>query len=451
MSSSSVEFLKSAVVILGLCTLGAAVGIYLLMEIHYRRQQARQARKVILENRLSRAPAEKDPRVSWSTSSRADREIIMDILAEQATLADPKWQDAIQQVFFSLGVFDEWLGDLRRGSVARRVHAAMRLGSVRDPRAVEALVSAAEDRAWQVRLAITISLGRWADPRGVPGLIRVARHPSRSVPDLTLAAALAACAEEQPALLAGLLRAPESRLRIIASWALSEIADPSVLQPLLDITEDPDPEVRAKSARALARLHERESVEALSRLARDPVWFVRVRAQDALAELGDVRGEDAVLSGIEDPVREVRYRAASALRRIRGMRGEVAARVLFTTSPRGFRSLISEWDRAGFLWEVVKGLSACSSQSFRASVKTVRILIAARVTRVLSNFILYFPDLKARLRLVLLFRESSSPKVEAEILAVARSPACHRLVARKIFELFSDASSPSVGRQPQVP
>jgi hypothetical protein len=437
MTSSPFDILKFAVILLGLSTVGAAAAIYLLMEIHFHRQLARQARRVILENRLSPAPAEDQPEVFWSKSSRRDQEIILDILVDQADEGGSQGQNAIRQTLIGLGVMDDWLHDLRHGSVAGRVRAAMRLASVRDPSGVEALVRAAEDSSWQVRLAVTLALGRLKDPAGVQGLIRVAQNLSRTVPDLTLAAALAACAEKDPALLAELVRSPQARLRILASWALSEVADRSVLDALLEITSDPDPEVRAKSARALARVRERESVAALTRLAKDPVWFVRVRALDALGELGE--GE-AAFAALEDPVREVRARAAFALRQIDGMKGEVAAKVLAVASRRGFNSLISEWDRAGFLWEVVKGLSTRDWGRYRESVRTVRILIDAGVTHSLAHFVLVFPDLKVRLRLVRLFRESQSPDLRAEILALAGQPGCHALVKREIMELFSSAA-----------
>ena len=428
--------LKTAVLILGVSTLAFALAIYLLMEIHYRRQLSRQVRRVMLESQLLTIPAQGVSEVFRSTSNQQDRKIILGILVDQAAWGDVQWQNAVRQMVAGTGILDRWLADLRGGSVVRRVRAATYLGSIRDPSVTGALVGAAEDHSRLVLLAVAISLGRLREPRGVEGLIRIARHLSRSVPDLTLAAALAACAETQPALLVELLHARESRLRIIASWALSEIADRSVLQPLLEITEDPDPEVRAKSARALARLHEPESVEALSCLARDPVWFVRIRALDALGQLGEVAGETAALRGLEDSSREVRARAAFALRKIRGMKGEVAAQVLANASRRGFNSLLSEWDRNGFLWELVKGLSIGNPERYYESVKTVRMLIEAEMIHALANFILVFPDLKVRLRLVRLFGESESAGVIAEVNAIARSPACHRLVARKIAREF---------------
>ena len=442
MTSHSVEFLKTAVLILGCSTLGTSIAIFVLMEFRFRRQQAREVRKLILSSRLSPSPEEQDAEISWSASSRADRELIMDILTDPARTEDTRWLMAIGQTVMNLGVYDLWIGELLGGSVTRKVLAAKRLGAIPDPRGVEALVAAGRDPSRRVRLAVALALGRLKSPEGIEGLLRVAHHPVEAVPQLTLAAALASCAEGTPALLNELLRSPETRLRIIATWALSEIADRTVLNPLLDIAGDPDPEVRGKSARALARIHDREAVAALLRLARDRVWFVRVRALDALGELGDPEGESAALRGLEDSVREVRYRAAFALRRILGMKGEIAAWVLATASRRGFNSLISEWDRAGFLWQVVSGLSTRDWARYRESLRTVRILISAGVLHALAHFMVVYPDTKIRIRLARLFAESNLPGAREELRAAAANLLCHPMVLAEIAKLLPEAASP---------
>ena len=436
MGTPAFDVLTSAVLILGLGTLGAAVGIFLVMEFHFHRQVAREARRLVLASRLSPMPEEQGPEVFWSGSSREDREIILDILVEQCASSDAKWRLGVKQMLGGLGVFDRWLRELQGGPVARRVQAAIRLGSIHDSRGVQALVAAAADDSWQVRLAVTMALGRLKDPEGVSGLVRVAQNPARSVPDLTLAAALAACAEGNPSLLAPMLLSPGPRQRIVASWALSEVGDLSVVDQLLVVTRDPDPEVRAKSARALARIHAPASIEALCRLAKDKVWFVRVRALDALGELREPAGENVALGALEDSAREVRYQAAATLRRICGMNSETAATVLKTCSRRGFNSLISEWDRAGFVGTMVSRLSPRDWPQFLDTLRSIRILISAGVTHALGNFILVFPDIKVRLRMVRLFLESGSSDVHAQLLALAKEPSCDPRVACKIATAF---------------
>lgn len=443
MGSLSFELLKSAVLILGLVTLVTAVGIFVLMEIRFNRQTARQVRQIILTSRLSPAPEEQNPQVFWSKSNRADREIIEDILVEKSHSSDAGWNRGVRQQLVALGIFDRWLDELKSKKVNRRVQAVIRLGAVPDPRGVEALVEAAKDPSRHVRMAAVLALGRLKHPQGVKGLAEIARSSTRVVPDLTLAAALASCAEGNPTVLNELLTSPQARTRIVAVWALSEIADARVLSQLLPLASDPDPEVRAKSARALARIDEPPTLEALGRLAHDPVWFVRVRAMDALGQLRNPAGEAPALNGLEDSVRDVRYRAAFALRQIAGMKCEVAIKVLSSASRRGFNSLISEWDRAGFLWEVVSGLSTRDWQRFQESFATVKFLIGAGATDAILNFVRVFPDLKVRLRLVRVLAEQGSPTARAGLLEVASRPACDRLVAAKIRAAISETASHS--------
>lgn len=442
MNQLSLEHLRSAVYVLSLSSLAMAFLVYLLMEIQHRRHLTREVRRIMLANKLGLTLDEDALRALWTASGRADREIIEDILVAQRRLPDPGRSGAAENAALGAGIHGAWIKQLREGRVSRRVRAAAMLGHFRDQRGVEALGAAAEDPSPQVALAVAISLGRLGDPRGMPGLMRLTKQPRRVIPDLTLAAALAACARGQPTLLAELLKAPEVRLRSIAAWALSEVADPTVLPELLLAARDAEPEVRAKVARALSHISAPEAVDALSSMARDPVWFVRVRALDALGRLRDLRGEPAALAGLADPVREVRNRAASALRQIGGMKSAVMAKVLATGSRRSFECLLSEWERGGFLERVVAQLAGRDWAKFAESQEFVKTLIAAGVTRALVNFVLVFPDIKVRLRLLRLLAQAPRPVVREALLAVAARPQCDRRVAAAIRARIAPAGSP---------
>lgn len=432
MNQPGLRLLESTVIFLGILAVALAVLVYLLMDIRYRRQLARSARRMILSSRFLPFPKPEGLKALWSKSRRGDRAIIEEILADLCRLAQGGTDRSVAEAVIEAGIFDRWVRNLEKGRTSRRITAAIRLGYVPCARAVDALVRACEDRSPEVRLAAALSLGRQKDPRGLPGLMKIADRPPTDVPDLTLAAALAQCAEGSPEKLGDFLGSRQVRHRLLGAWALSEIADRKVLLHLLTASRDAEPEVRAKVARAFARIPDPKSAEALVRMAQDPVWFVRVRALDALGRLQEFSGWEVALLGLDDEVREVRYRAAFALRQIGGMKGDVAAKMLGSRSRASFNDLMSEWERAGFLWRVVAGLSTRDWAQFMESRELVRVLIAAGVTRTLVNFLAVYPDTKVRLRLLRLIVEASAPQGQADLLELARQPRCDPRVAAAI-------------------
>ncbi len=443
MTEPSLQLLKTTVLFLSLFAVALALVVYLLMDVRYRHQLARDARRLILSSRLFPNLKTEELRKLWSRSGHRDREIVEDIVADLSRSASGS-AGPVEQAAIEVGIMDRWIEDLTRGGTSEKIRAAKHLGSVHDARGVEALNRALEDRSPEVRLAATVSLGRLKDPKGLTGLKRVASLLSSAMPDLTLAAALAECAKGYPREIMNLLHASEARTRVIGAWAVSEVADRTVLQKLLIASRDPDPEVRAKVARALARIPGPESAEALCRLAKDPIWFVRVRALDALGRLQETSGWAAAVLALEDEVREVRYRAAFALRQIQGMKGDIAVKILSTCPRASFDSLISEWERAGFLWQVVGGLSTRDWSQFLESREVVRMLVAAGVTRALVHFVLVYPDIKVRLRLLRHLIEAPDSNLGPELLKLAGQPRCDPRVAAAIRRAFPRAGAPSV-------
>jgi HEAT repeat protein len=428
----SIDLVGFAVVALGSCVIGLAIVLYLFMQIHHRLRIARGTRRVILEARLVPAPKREDVQRLWLQSSEGDREILGDILADRCQLADPVGSETLRQAVAEAGVLDHWLNTLRTAPRPLRVRAALWLGCVRDERAVAALAQAAEDPSAEVRRAVALGLGRLQDPGGIPGLMSLAQRPRSEMPDLTLAAALAGCAKGCPEQLTPLLRAPGARQRQVAAWALSEVATPGVLPELLLASHDRDPEVRAKVARALARIPGTDSAPILVDLANDPVWFVRVRALAALGRRGSPAGEEAALRGLDDKVREVRYRAAYALRQARGMKGAVMTQVLNSRPRRSFNSLISEWDRAGFLWSLMQDLKPAKREAFLESWATLRSLVTHGYTRALVHLVLAYPDVKTRLRLLRILLSAGGPKLRDQLMSLVGRPECDPWVAAAI-------------------
>lgn len=431
MPPTLLEVLRSAVLVLGLSSLAVALAVFFLMQIRYHNQLTREARRIMLANLLIPSWEGEALREVWRSSGRADREILEEILVAHREALEPEEGQKFERAVVSSGIYKHWLEELRSGRTARRVMVAVRLGHFQDARGVEALVAAVEDPSPEVKLAVVLSLGRLRDPGGLPGLIALS-NKSRILPEVTLSAALAGCAAGCPERLVPLLEGDEARVRLIGAGALSEVANASVLPQLRKAARDVDPEVRAKVARALSHIPDLACAETLVGLTRDPVWFVRVRAFDGLGKLRASAAEAVALAGLGDEVREVRYRAAYALRQIAGMESGVALRVLRESSRRDFDSLLSEWERTGFLWQVVEDLMVRDGARFRASREFLKALIAAGITRVLEGFVQAHPNLKVRLRLVRLLAEARSTRVQANLLALARQAGCDRRVAAAI-------------------
>ena len=292
-----------------------------------------------------------------------------------------------------------------------RIRAARLLGHFTDDRGIQALIAALRHPSAKVVLAGVVSLGRLKSPASLPAIVSSLPAMPGIVPTVTLTAVLAGCAGQEPKGLVDLLKSPDVRIRLLGTWAISEIADGTVLTDLVTAAADTHPEVRAKVARSLARIPEKASVATLITLTQDPIWFVRYRALHALGELHAPEGFEAAMSALSDEVREVRYGGAGALRKICGMNTEIVADILRSGSRLSFDSLISEWDRAGFLYGIAQDLVEVDVARAKASKDLLRLLIANGVSSTLESFVLLYPNREVRLILAGLLLETPQPEV----------------------------------------
>lgn len=418
----------AALAVAALSTASAAL-VFVVIEIHAYLQRLKQKRRRVLAQRINPEITARSLDMLWRRSSRADRQIMSEILADRCR-AWPRAQ--LQEQIAASEIFNDWIRQLRYGGEDARVRAATWLGSIHHSRSLTALSQSAKGSPPRLKLAITVSLGRLAESDTIPALAYIAIGHTPGIPDVTVAAALAACAEGCPDTLAPLLADLNARVRRLAAWALSQVADGSVQRDLLAAAADSDAEVRARVAGALARAGGVRAEQALGLLTADPVWFVRVRALEALGRLRSPAAERVVLTRLEDGMGEVRYRAAAAYRQIRGIRGERVTRTITGSSRRALQTLISEWDRAGFFWNLVSEFRPGPSSIFHERRELLRALIAADLTRGLAHFVLVFPCVKTRLRLLSLLLENPSPALRDELRRVAEHPSCDPRVAAAI-------------------
>lgn len=432
-STPSLQFLQTALVVMALCNFVLGVGMFFLMQARYSRNLAHGTRRLSFAHMIVSPWDGKKLEELWAISSRDDRKAIEEVLASESQLVSEEEAGAFQRFVTGCSIYTNWIRRLRAGKSHERAVAAKMLGYFPDDRGIQALAEGLRDRSPKVALSCVLSLGRLKARGALAALVKSLPDLPRTIPDITLIAVLAACARGEPQSLVGLLKSPQDRLRILGAWALSQVADPTVLPDLVSAAQDSHAEVRAKVARGLARIPDAASVEALKIMVRDPVWFVRLRALDAWGELHPAEGGEIPLAALNDEVREVRYRAACALRKIQGMKSEFVSQILRTGSSLSFDSLLSEWDRAGFLDSVACDLADPGSTRTNASKDFVRVLVAAGVTSTLENFVLVYPNEEVRWALAKLLIEAPQHEVRESLLWLARDPRCDSRIAKAIL------------------
>lgn len=148
---------------------------------------------------------------------------------------------------------------LRDPSAAARHNAAHTLGKIGDRRAIDGLIAALGDGDAPVRLKAAYALGQIGEARGAEGLV-------------------------------SLLADPDLNVRWMAAEVLERLKAVEAVLPALSHAEA---EVREQAAAILGLIGDERAVEGLVGAARDEAWAVRVAAIQALAEIGD---RDALLS-----------------------------------------------------------------------------------------------------------------------------------------------------------
>jgi HEAT repeat protein len=176
------------------------------------------------------------------------------------------------------------LSQLREGSDSRvRASAIEKIGQTQFTFATDELVKALGDPSPAVRRKASQALGSMRDPRAAEAVIRFV--------------------EQNPAL------ADEEGLR-----AIGELGGPGALELLLRYLRDPRSLLRRGAARALGRLGDAGAVPALVKVAREVGEpDMRQAAIESLRLLGADGGQDALHDALFDPHPTVRIAAAEAV------------------------------------------------------------------------------------------------------------------------------------------
>lgn len=153
----------------------------------------------------------------------------------------------------SRGDTDRYLEGLRSANPEFQMQAVVYLGQHGDASAVPALLAVLESGpATDVKRSIAEALGRLADPRAAPSLLKILQDPDPQVRTAAIVAMAKINAPEFVASLAAAAQAGDSRLPAI--WALGVLGDPQAVPVLSGLLHDPDKYVRYNARQALKRL-----------------------------------------------------------------------------------------------------------------------------------------------------------------------------------------------------
>lgn len=204
------------------------------------------------------------------------------------------------------------LGD---ADVEVRRAAVSSLGSLEDPRAIEALMQALRsDEDAEVRKAAAWALGQLEDERAVPALTTALRQDSEVEVRKMSAWALGQIEDEGAVeALGAALGDSDAEVRSTSVWALGQIEAPASVRFLVPLLRDADAETRKQTAWALGQIESREAVASLSAAVKDESIEVRETAVWALGQIEDPAAAGALAGALKDARADVRQKAAWAL------------------------------------------------------------------------------------------------------------------------------------------
>ena len=202
---------------------------------------------------------------------------------------------------------------LRDGYEYTRAEAAWALAAMEDPRVIEPLIEALSDPHQDVRAVAELALARMG-PLSVEPLIKVLNKKGTAA--LRNSAVRALGGINDPRVVDPLIKAlDDAAVRDSAAIALGEIKDPRAVEPLIKILKAKDHSGGSSVAAALIKMGA-PSVEPLAQALNDNDQVVRRLAVIALGEIKDPKAIGALTERLKDESPEVRQAAQEAIEKI---------------------------------------------------------------------------------------------------------------------------------------
>ncbi|RLG71596.1 MAG: hypothetical protein DRO11_04145 [Methanobacteriota archaeon] len=225
------------------------------------------------------------------------------------------------------------------------------MGSIGDPRAVEALVEALHDSDPGVRSSSARALGSIGDPKAVQPLVEALKTESGTLKGEIL---LALSNYQDFSLLEPLAEALEDEspyIRRLAVFTLWSCCGPQAIPYLVKALEDGDSMVRYSAVSALESIGNQKTIKPLEKALDDPHSMVRTVAASALGKIGDEQVLPSLSKALEDSDAWVRKSALEAIERIKSKTGrkEIGYRVLIVDDTAFMRKVLKDiLEKEGF-------------------------------------------------------------------------------------------------------
>ncbi|MFQ5723311.1 MAG: HEAT repeat domain-containing protein [Terriglobia bacterium] len=330
----------------------------------------------------------------------------------------------LQHLFRHWGLLTYRLQVLFWGDSWDRAHSALVLARFHCLEALPAITALLPHPSHDARLAGVSALSLLAEPEGVRPLMEFLQGSDGREARL-VRAALIRCSRSTPERLPAYLEKDQPALvRREAARALAELARPSELPPLVAAGRDPEPEVRAAVARALGQVNAPSAWPTVNELTSDPVYFVRLQAFGALGRVSAPRARDRLWQGIEDPDWRVRLKAMASLHRL--VRDPVALLERLhkqDAQPESVLALVDILEREGIIWQCIDRAASPLGHAHEQSQALLRDLLRAGIFSALFYGLEMHPQLAVRNQLLRLVEEVDGPPARARLAALLGSPA----------------------------